>query len=61
MTGDTHRDWLRAPLAAAELGVSRQRVHQLVASGKLRSWKPYPGTVYIHRASLDELIEARRG
>ncbi|MFY9586680.1 MAG: helix-turn-helix domain-containing protein [Actinomycetota bacterium] len=44
--------------AARELGVSRQRVHRMMATGQLRSagWEPGPGRgrMYVERASVEE-------
>lgn len=44
--------------AARELGVSRQRVHRMLATGQLRSagWEPGPGRgrMYVDPASVAE-------
>lgn len=53
---------LRAPLAAAYLGVSRSLLHELVARGELpRPIHITPGTAVWLRDQLDAWLDARAG
>jgi uncharacterized protein len=53
-------EWLTANQAAAELAVSRPRIHQLVAAGELEA-RRVAGRLFVRRLSLQGYQEGRRG
>lgn len=54
-------EWMRASAAAEYLGVSRERIRQLVAAGLLESQRVEPRQVWIRIVSLDARKSKARG
>lgn len=52
-------NFLRPREVAAELGVSRQTVMQLIHAGQLPAWRVGPRTFLVPRRALDEWATAR--
>lgn len=52
-------EWISQPVAAYLLGVSRQRVHQMVLSGRLVS-RRYCGRTLVSSSSVSDRIAARK-
>jgi len=52
--------WLPVCVARKMLGVSRQRVYELVNEGQL-GWQRLGNTILISKRSIDERIERRKG
>ena len=60
MTTEMLVRWLPVCVAKAMLGVSRQRVYELVRDGQL-GWQRLGNTILISKRSIDERIERRKG
>ena len=52
--------WVPVCVAKQMLGVSRQRVYELVRNGQL-GWQRLGNTILITKRSIDERIERRKG
>jgi Helix-turn-helix domain len=54
--------WLSVPVAAQELGVSRQRVFQMIQEGRIKSVRQIPGVgerpaaYVVRKAEIDQLV-----
>lgn len=52
--------WVTVPVAAGLLGVSRQRVSQLVSAGKLVALRLSPKLTMVSRASVADRLSAKK-
>jgi excisionase family DNA binding protein len=51
--------WLNSDAAAQYLGVSRQRIHDLSSTGRLRRYGEKGERLYFRRSDLDRYMETR--
>jgi DNA-binding XRE family transcriptional regulator len=56
----TNRNWLTMAQAAELIGVTRQRMHQIVEEARLQVTQVNPRLTIIDRAVVDKLLAERR-
>jgi excisionase family DNA binding protein len=54
------RGWMAVREAAEFLGVSRQRIHQLIAEGRIRAQRYGGHALIVEQASVEALVRPRR-
>ena len=54
-------DYITVSQAAVMLGVSRQRVNQLIQAGRLKSYQVGPKAVLVERQSVEAWHRGKRG